>query len=290
MSPRKPSLTFPLFVIVAVAAVAVAAVKLVGSQSDFHLQGADSPAATAGCLLDITDEDRLCDTWLLDVVTADGTAEKMLHYTGMLVSYNPLGHLPNWVAWELTGEETAGSFGRSDRFTKDPDVPSCPSSDDYLHSGYDRGHMAPAGDMKWSARAMEESFYMTNIAPQVHALNSGSWKNLEEKCRIWARHDSAIVIVCGPVYRQDPIEYISDLRIAVPAEYFKVIIAPYSSPPRGIGFIMPNAKVPGGMQACAMSIDEVERITGHDFFHNLPDDLEAAIESQNNFHQWSTIR
>lgn len=225
------------------------------------------------------------------VISAPGTQEDIISYTGMTVSFNPRYHIPNWVAWELTADEAAGSLGRNDKFQQDPDVPGCPQPQDYTRSGYDRGHMAPAGDMKWSEDAMRESFYMTNICPQLHSLNSGAWKSLEEKCRQWVMLDSSLIIISGPVLRRNPpTEYLGDSGVAVPNEFFKVILAPKANPMRAIGFIMPNGKVPGGMQQAAMSVDEVEEITGHDFFSELPDDIENLIESQNQFHLWSSRR
>lgn len=208
----------------------------------------------------------------------------------MDISFNEKCHIPNWVSWELTDEETMGDVPRKDKFTSDPDIEGCPDSWDYSYSGYDRGHMAPAGDMKWDSKAMEETFFMSNICPQVNALNTGAWKNLEEKCRLWAQIDGRIYIVCGPIIDEKPMELIGDSRVWVPSRFFKAIIAPYSNPARGIGFIMPNEKVKGGMQPCAVTIDEIERITGHDLFPALPDDIEAELESQCNFNQWSTLK
>ena len=153
-----------------------------------------------------------------------------------------------------------------------------------------RGHMAPAGDMKWSETAMQQSFYMTNICPQNNDLNSGAWMRLEEKCRTWALADSAIMIVAGPVLSDELTETIGDTGVAVPRRFFKVILSPYANPPRGIAFIMDNGKVSGGMQAASETIDEVERITGHDFFSVLPDDVEAQVESECRFHYWSTLK
>ena len=199
-------------------------------------------------------------------------------------------HVPNWVAWELTADETAGEEPRAKSFYNDPAVEGCPETYDYSYSGYDRGHMAPAGDMKWSKDAMRSSFSLANICPQVKSLNTGAWKRLEEKCRTWAQADSSIIIVCGPILN-DPIrEYIGDTRVAVPKRFFKVILSPRANPARGIGFIMPNDKVVGGMQATAVSIDEVERVTGHDFFASLPDSIENIVESQCDFHLWSTLK
>ena len=227
---------------------------------------------------------------LTTVTTAPQTPEHLVSYTAMTVSFNPTLHIPNWVSWELTRQETEGTLPRKERFLCDDLVPGCPDHWDYSYSGYDRGHMAPAADMKWNEKAMEESFLLTNICPQAKSLNSGTWTKLEDKCRTWAQIDSAIVIVCGPIVT-DPIkEFIGDSRVAVPQRFFKAIISPYANPPRGIGFIMPNAKVPGGMQAAAVTIDSIEAVTGHNLFYALPDDIGAAIESQRRFHTWSTRR
>lgn len=224
------------------------------------------------------------------VVTPSTTPSQIVNYEGMTLSFNKNLHVPNWVVWELTATEVAGTCPRKDNFRGDDNVAGSSEKWDYSYSGYDRGHMAPAGDMKWSEKAMDESFYMTNMCPQASSLNSGTWKRLEEKCRQWAEIDSAIIIVCGPILTDPITEYIGDSKVAVPQRFFKVILSPYVDQPRGIGFIMPNGKVPGGMQAAAVSIDEVERITGLDFFSSLPDEIENEVESQCKFHYWSTLK
>lgn len=227
----------------------------------------------------------------LDMVeTAPSTDEVLVEYKGMNVSFNPWLHIPNWVAWELTASEANGQEPRAERFACDESVAGCPTPKDYLRSGYDRGHMAPAADMKWDTEAMEQSFLMTNICPQAKSLNTGAWKRLEEKCRTWAEIDSSIVIACGPIVTDKINKHIGDTKVAVPQRFFKVIASPYAKPPRAIGFIMPNGKVKGGMQACAVSVDSIENITGHDFFSALPDDIENDIERQCKFHHWSTLK
>ncbi len=226
---------------------------------------------------------------LLKVVTPLNTPSIFKAYPGFQLSFNPQKHIPNWVAWELTDDETNGSIKRSNKFLRDESVEGCPESYDYNYSGYQRGHMAPAGDMKWSREAMESTFFLTNICPQMGTLNTGTWRNLEEKCRTWAQNLGSLVIICGPVLTDSIREFIGDTRVAVPKRFFKVILAPKTNPMQGIGFIMNNGRVEGGMQQAAMSIDEVEKITGLDFFSTLPDDIEAEVESQNRFHKWSTI-
>lgn len=214
---------------------------------------------------------------------------RMLTYPGFTVSFNADTHQPNYVAWELTRDEAQSqkTSRHSASFAPDPEVEGCATLDDYRRSGYDRGHMAPAGDMKWDSVAMQSSFLLTNISPQAHDLNQGSWRALEEKCRDWAVRDSAIVIVCGPIFDSHPAPTIGQTGVAVPDRYFKVVLAPYADPPRAIGFVMPNGKVPGGMQTSAMPVDDIEALTGYDFFPALPDDVEERVEAECNFPRWS---
>ncbi len=224
------------------------------------------------------------------VRTAPGLKEQIINYKGMTVSFNPDLHIPNWVAWELTAEEALGTESRSDKFYYDPDIEGCATPQDYTGSGYDRGHMAPAGDMKWDREAMEETFCMTNILPQDGALNRGTWKKIEEKCRARAASDSAVIIVCGPVLTEAPREYIGGTRVAVPQRLFKVVLSPWADTPQAIGFLMDNGAVPGGMQAAAVTVDEIEALTGHDFFSTLPDSIENRLESTINFTRWSRLK
>ena len=144
--------------------------------------------------------------------------------------------------------------------------------------------------MKWSAEAMRASNYLTNICPQAASMNSGAWSTLEETGRAGARRDSAIVIIAGPVLTDRMPLHIGKNRVAVPERFFKVVLAPYVNPPRGIGFVMPNSKVRGGVHTHAMSIDEVEEITGMDFFSALPDDIETAVEKENSYPKWQTLK
>lgn len=217
---------------------------------------------------------------------APGTPEQIVEYEGFRVSFNRDNKTPNWVAWELLGNETEGGSSRSNNFWQDEAVDGCPSTYDYSYSGYDRGHLCPAADQKWSPKAMSDCFSLANMAPQDHSLNSGAWATLEKKERLWAQRDSAIVIIAGPIYEPSDTQRIGDVGVRVPSAFYKVIIAPYLDEPRGIGFIYPNMSSPGNMRDYSMSIDEVEKITGIDFFYNLPDDVEEKIESVASFKEW----
>lgn len=224
---------------------------------------------------------------LLDVSMSDSLASQMKDYEGFRVSFNRENATPNWVAWELLGSETTGPKGRTNKFWTDSDIDNCPSTSDYTRSGYDRGHLCPAADQKWSDIAMEDCFVMSNICPQDHALNAGAWNTLENKERNWAQRDSAIVIVAGPIYQPSDNKRIGATGVRVPSAFFKVMLAPYAETPRGIGFVYPNMSSPGDMQDYAMSIDDVEQLTGLDFFHTLPDDVENEVESKFSFKDWN---
>ncbi|MDE7409865.1 MAG: DNA/RNA non-specific endonuclease [Muribaculaceae bacterium] len=209
-------------------------------------------------------------------------------YEGFTVDFNPENRTPNYVAWVLQGHETDGATSRSNKFWTDEELAGCPDTRDYSHSGYDRGHMCPAGEQKWSDKAMHHSFVMANICPQKHELNTGAWKTLEDKERSWARRDSAIVIVAGPIYDSSDSETIGRNKVRVPSAFFKVLLAPFAKPMRAIGFVYPNMKCDGNMQAYAVSVDDVEKMTGLDFFSALPDDIENDIEATVPFKDWNS--
>lgn len=217
----------------------------------------------------------------------NGIASEIIEYTGFRLSFNKDNHTPNWVAWELLEKEVFGTTPRENNFWQDEKIKGCATHNDYKHSGFDRGHMIPAADQKWSQQAMFDSFVMCNICPQDHSLNSGAWNTLENKCRNWAERDSAIIIIAGPIYEKADTQRIGQTAVRVPSAFYKVIIAPYVENPRGIAFVYPNMSSPGNMQNYVTTIDEVEQITSIDFFYNLPDDIENRIESVSSFKTWN---
>jgi len=212
--------------------------------------------------------------------------EQIIRHTGYSVSYNVDWKIPNWVAYELTGTETQGYEKRKDRFTEDPLTEgSDATNSDYSHSGYDKGHMAPAADMRWSSNAMKESFYFSNVCPQYPQLNRGKWKILEEQIRDIAVQDSAIIIVCGPIVNINH-KTIGSNNVAVPEYFFKVILSPYVSSPRAIGFIFKNENATASVRQYAVSVDSIEKLTGMDFFSKLPDNIENRIEATIDASAW----
>ena len=212
--------------------------------------------------------------------------EQIIRHTGYTVSYNKELKLPNWVSYELTREETKGKEKRNNRCIADPLVKGIIATNaDYARSGYDKGHMAPAADMKWSPQAMKESFYFSNMCPQHPQLNRRGWKNLEEKIRDWAIADSAIIIICGPIITKQP-KTIGKNKVAVPQQYFKVILSPFVRPMRAIGFLFNNRQALEPLSTYAVTVDSIERLTNMDFFASLPDEIENKIEAEENYFQW----
>ena len=163
----------------------------------------------------------------LEIPTSKANVPSLLLYReGYTTSYNADTRTPNWVAWHLTANHTNGPAKRKGIiFQADEDIPA-PRVDtyDYMRSGYDRGHMCPAGDNHWSQKAMEQSFLMTNICPQVPALNSGLWNTIEKQCRKWAQEYGDVYIVCGPIYFNQKHKTIGKNKIQVPEAFFKVVL------------------------------------------------------------------
>ena len=215
--------------------------------------------------------------------------EKIVHHSGYSVSFNTDWRIPNWVAYELTAEEVAGVEPRGNNFVPDPQIYGTPSTDDYKNSGYDRGHMAPAGDMKWSKQAMDESFYTSNICPQNKNLNKGDWKDLEEHVRRMATKYDHVFVTCGPIVSANPKtigQYAYIDRIAVPDAFFKVILRQKDESWSAVGFMMPNQAGHKPLNKYAMSVDDIEIITDIDFFVALPDSIEEIVESTYNLKDW----
>ena len=206
---------------------------------------------------------------------------QVIHRTGYTLAYDAKTRTPQWVAWELTKKETQGTVERSNDFQPDPDVKGAKVvTKDYSHSGYDRGHMAPAADMKWSKKAMMESFYMSNICPQDHNLNTSDWSELENKSRQWARRFGKVYIVCGPIYNGKRNEYIGDHRVKVPDAFFKVVLINEKKKQCAMGFYFENEAGERKLQEYLVPVDRLEQLTGMDFFSALPDNLEDRLEAE----------
>ena len=225
---------------------------------------------------------------LYEVILPDHLPSQIKEYTGFTVSFNKDNKTPNYVAWELCDYETSGPYDRTDNFWQDKEIEGCPTKDyDFANTGYQRGHMCPAADQRWSKQAMEDCFSMANMCPQKAAINEKAWATLENKERQWANRDGAIWIICGPIYEETDTERIGYSKVRVPSAFFKVFLAVNVDHPRAIAFVYPNDLAPGNMQEYAMSVDDLEDMLGYDFFSALPDAIENAIEAEFSFTEWN---
>lgn len=215
--------------------------------------------------------------------------EQILKRMGYTTSYNNKSKTPNWVAWHLTKAHTYGDNQRKNEvFFEDVSIDSeqRATDNDFYNSRYDRGHMCPAGDNKWDGLAMRESFLFTNICPQNHGLNKYEWNDLEIQCRDWAREYGAVDIVCGPIFSTTGDQKtIGRNKVWVPEAFFKVILCRQGKP-KAIGFIYRNEGVKQTREEALRSVDEIESLTGIDFFPALDDSVERRIEAESNLSEW----
>ena len=215
-----------------------------------------------------------------------GKSEIILKRKGYTVSYNKENKIPNWVAWHLTSDHADGVYKRTGGYQEDTEVPKPRATkEDYNNTRWTHGHMCPAGDNKWDKKAMIESNLLTNICPQGRSLNSGLWNAIERNCRKWAIEYGDLYIVCGPVLLNREHETIGENKIVVPEAFFKVILC-LKPKPKAIGFVIRNNEGKKKRDQYINTVDEVERITGIDFFPALSDDIENEVEAYSNLDDW----
>lgn len=212
--------------------------------------------------------------------------EQIIKRKAYITSYNKENNIPNWVAWHLIAEHTDGIVKRNGGYQEDVSVPlPRATEEDYKGSGWSHGHMCPAADNKWDEEAMRESNLFTDICPQNRSLNSGLWNKIEQDCRRWAKKYGDVYIVCGPVLLNRTHETIGENKVVVPEAFFKVVLCLNGSP-KAIGFIIKNNEGEKKRDQYINTVDDVERITGIDFFPALPDEIENEVEAHANIEDW----
>lgn len=214
---------------------------------------------------------------------------QIIEHTYYSLSYNEQHEQAEWVAYFLSKERLSIPWvDRYDLFEPDPLINSGSATpDDYRNSGYDRGHLVAAADMAFNDQAMKETFYMSNISPQAKNFNKGIWKELEELSRDWAKKNDFLYVVSGPVLSKPIKGSIGKNEVSVPSAFFRVLLDLQEPQVKSIGFILPNEVSYEPLYKFAVSIDEVEEITGIDFFPDLLDDeAEEALESSFNLDLW----
>lgn len=214
--------------------------------------------------------------------------EQLLKKSATTIMFSLKHKQAYWVAYPLTVSNTAAKYKRSNKFIPDPEIPTSSqgSNADYRKSGYDKGHLAPAADMSWDYKTMIESFYFSNMSPQNPSFNRGIWKKLEEQVRGWAMQYGKLYITTGPILNSF-IEYIGTGKIGAPSYFYKAIL--YYNPPkpaRAIAFILKNEGSSNPISYYVVSVDELEKRTNIDFFYQLPDNIENAVEAKSDYRLW----
>lgn len=214
-----------------------------------------------------------------------GAPDLIIARDGFAVGYSYRRRQALWVCYILTAEQLAmKQVKRSNRFRADPLVEDRPvQPGEYDRSGFDRGHLAPASDMTYSQRTMEDSFFMTNISPQIPACNRGIWKRIEAQARAWAMQEKRLFVITGPIF--DDNGTMGDTGISVPKAFYKVLLD-MTPPYKMIAFIVPNRRTKRPIRAFVATVDEVESTTGLNFFSNLEDSLEAILEQKAEIGDW----
>ena len=211
-----------------------------------------------------------------------GQQGELLCRKGYLLAHSSEHKTSIWVIENLTAEKANGSIPRYDKFLPDPDLKEGERAElaDYKNSGYDRGHMAPAADMKWDQQAMIECFYLSNMVPQVgKGMNQGIWKDLEEYVRKWVIDRNELYIFTGPIYEGGVKETIGKNKVAVPTHLYKIVYDPNKA--EAIAFIMPNEKLDSkNMPNYIVTVRDIEKKTGLDFLSNYNEQVQDVIETK----------
>jgi endonuclease G, mitochondrial len=243
-------------------------------------------------ILDIFKEEVLGDKEVRNISTdldqyipSSKSNKEIVRHSAFILSYQEEYELASWVLHRLVKEAAYGHEGRSNEFLPDPLVKSGSTvTQDYSRSGYDRGHLCPAGDFRHDKALEDETFYMSNMSPQMPDFNRGIWSDLENKARSWVKKRGELIILTGPILKKGLPTIGRMNKIAVPEKFYKIIYDPALE--EAIAFLFPNEGSVELVKSFTISINELEAMTGIDFFAKLPDNLEQKIEVNNNVDDW----
>ncbi len=215
------------------------------------------------------------------------TTNQIVKHDYYTLSYSEKHEQSEWVAYELTKNQISSSHFKRPYFTDDTKVKTKSAQWwNYKKSGYDKGHLCPAADRKFSKKAHDATFLTSNISPQKHDFNAGIWNRLEQKTRYWAKKYDKLYVITGGVLT-DNLKTIGDEKVSVPTHFYKILLD-YTQPEvKAIAFLMPHKESHKPLYEFVVSIDMIEQVTGIDFFPNLPAHLENTLEKSTDYKAWS---
>jgi endonuclease G len=214
------------------------------------------------------------------------TTGAIVQHTGFSLSYSEKHEQAEWVAYTLDKKDIVYENRKRPYFIEDPKVKTA-SADwkNYKKSGYDRGHLCPAGDRRFSKESYDETFYTSNISPQKHNFNAGIWNTLEQKTRNWTKKNGKLYIITGGIL-EDNLKTIGSEKVSVPNYFYKILLSYTPSEIKAIAFLLPHKESKKSLYEFVVSIDELEEKTGIDFFHHLPDNVENKLEKNSDYKGW----
>ncbi|MGY0391778.1 DNA/RNA non-specific endonuclease [Bizionia sp. KMM 8389] len=214
------------------------------------------------------------------------TTGQVVHHKGYTLSYNEPFEQAEWVAYQLQKQDVVKTNFKRPYFEIDKAVKTGAASwRNYKNSGYDKGHLCPAADRRYSQEAHDETFLTSNISPQEHDFNAGIWNTLEQKTRYWAVKYNGVFVVTGGVL-DTGLKTIGSENVAVPNQFYKIIFNYNNGDPKVLAFLMPHENSSKPLYTFVVSVDRVETLTGIDFFPELDDAIEAEIEASSNYKSW----
>lgn len=211
---------------------------------------------------------------------------EIIYHSAFVLSYNEDHEQADWVMHVIPKDVITGTVTRTNDFRIDSSVSTGSANvADYWNSGYDRGHLAPSADFRWSKKALSESYYYSNMSPQNPELNRNSWNNLEMQVREWVVDHGELIVITGPILDENlPKVQQGSYRVSIPKAYYKIIVDMNSPQPKAIAFLMPNKSFTDKISNYVVTIDSIESITNIDFFPNIAH--AETFESTSNFKDW----
>lgn len=214
------------------------------------------------------------------------TTHQVIKHSYFTLSYNEAAEQAEWLAYELKKKYVNNNNFKRPFFIVDPKVKTG-SADwkNYRKSGYDKGHLCPAGDMEFDKNAYNDTFYTSNISPQDHEFNAGIWNRLEQKVRYWALRYDGVYVVTGGILNKTR-GTIGTEKVVVPDFFYKIILDDSDGNYKMIAFLIPNKSSDKPLYSYVVSVDSLEQITGIDFFPKLNDELESSLEKRTDYKSW----
>lgn len=215
------------------------------------------------------------------------TTNQIIKHDYYTLSYSEKHEQAEWIAYELKKSYVRNNDFKRPYFIKDPKVKTGSADwQNYKKSGYDKGHLCPAGDMEFAINAYNDTFFTSNITPQIHDFNAGIWNRLEQKVRYWATKYDGIYVITGGVL-QASLKTIGKEKVSVPNFFYKILLDNSNGQYRMIAFLVPSKKSDKPLYEFVVSVDSLERMTGIDFFPKLNDKIENSLEKNTDYKAWS---